>query len=92
MHTDVVTGLGQLEQEEAFDCIFMDPPYDMELEKEVLSVCKDKSFVSENTLFIIEASLSTDFSSLEEMGYTIVKQKKYKTNTHVFIKRYKEKN
>lgn len=92
MHTDVVTGLGQLEQEEAFDCIFMDPPYDMELEKEVLSVCKDKSFVSENTLFIIEASLSTDFSYLEEMGYTIVKQKKYKTNTHVFIKRYKEKN
>ena len=89
---DALQALRSLEGHQAFDCIFMDPPYDMELEKEVLSVCKDKSFVSENTLFIIEASLSTDFSYLEEMGYTIVKQKKYKTNTHVFIKRYKEKN
>lgn len=89
---DALQALRSLEGRQVFDCIFMDPPYDMELEKEVLSVCKDKSFVSENTLFIIEASLSTDFSYLEEMGYTIVKQKKYKTNTHVFIKRYKEKN
>lgn len=91
MHTDVLTGLMQLEGEEPFDCIFMDPPYDMELEKQVLSACRDKSFVSEHTLFIIEASLHTDFTYLEEMGYILVKQKKYKTNTHVFARRYKEK-
>ena len=36
-------------------------------------------------MIIVEASLATDFSYLEELGFLMIKQKKYKTNMHVFI-------
>lgn len=86
MTTDVMSALRQLEKEEVFDCIFMDPPYDKELEKQVLIACTDVPFVSEDTLFVIEASLDTSFSYLEAFGYELVKDKRYKTNRHVFVR------
>ena len=85
MHTDVVTGLGQLEQEEAFDCIFMDPPYDCLLEKQVLASLKDSGLLRDDTVVIVEASKGTDFSYLKEMGYAVLKEKEYKTNKHIFV-------
>ena len=36
---------------------------------------------------VVEASNDTDFDYLTELGYEIVKEKIYKTNKHVFIKR-----
>lgn len=88
--SDVLVGISQLEREgKAFDIIFMDPPYNCELEKEVLHRLKDSSLVYEDTLIIFEASLDTDISYLDGMGYTIDKVKKYKTNMHVFL--YPEK-
>ena len=38
-------------------------------------------------LIVVEASNDTDFDYLTELGYEIVKEKIYKTNKHVFIKR-----
>ena len=88
--SDVLVGISQLEREgKAFDIIFMDPPYNCELEKEVLHRLKDSLLVYEDTLIIFEASLDTDISYLDGMGYTIDKIKKYKTNMHVFL--YPEK-
>lgn len=73
---------------ERCDFIFMDPPYDHQLEKDVLQILSDKSkVVDEETTIIIEASLETDFSYVRDMGFEIIKQKRYKTNQHVFIKR-----
>lgn len=69
--------------------IFMDPPYDRGLEKEVLSRLKASPLVTEETLLIVEASLETDFSYLEEFGYEVVKRKEYKTNVHMFLQRTK---
>lgn len=86
MTTEVMSALRQLEKEDIFDCIFMDPPYDKELEKQVLIACKDAPFVSEDTLFIVEASLDTSFDYLDELGYELVKDKRYKTNRHVFVR------
>ena len=63
----------------------MDPPYDKELEKQVLDICKDAPFVNKDTLFVIEASLDTSFDYLEEMGFELIKDKRYKTNRHVFV-------
>lgn len=83
--------LNQLEGEPPFDCIFMDPPYDQGLEQEVLSYCRDASFVDLDTLFIIEASLQTKFDYLSDLGYDMIKEKKYKTNQHVFVQKSKEK-
>ena len=68
------------------DMIFMDPPYEKGLEADLLSVLKNQDYVTEDTLFIIEADIKTDFSFAEGLGYEIVREKLYKTNKHVFLK------
>lgn len=73
--------------EKEVDIVFMDPPYDQEWEKKVLDGLKDVKYVTDNTIIIIEASLNTDFSYVEEFGFTLFKQKRYKTNQHVFLRR-----
>lgn len=87
MQTDVAAALSRLEGGGAFDIIFMDPPYRLELEREALAVLSDSSLAGEQTQIIVEASLETDFSYLEEMDFEIEKYKKYKTNAHVFIRK-----
>ena len=69
------------------DIIFMDPPYDHLLEKKVLEILKDASYIDEDTLIIIEASLQTDFSYVSEYGFEVIKDKRYKTNKHLFLKK-----
>jgi 16S rRNA (guanine966-N2)-methyltransferase len=71
--------------EKHIDVVFMDPPYNQEHEKRVLQVLKNMKYVDEDTLIIVEASLDTDFSYLDDMGYSLKREKKYKTNKHVFI-------
>jgi 16S rRNA (guanine966-N2)-methyltransferase len=71
--------------EKHIDVIFMDPPYNQEHEKRVLQILKNMKYVDEDTLIIVEASLDTDFSYLADMGYNLKREKKYKTNKHVFI-------
>jgi len=68
-----------------FDCIFMDPPYNHELEKKTLEALAGSDMVHEDTIIIVEASLETDFSYLEELGFELEKEKRYKTNKHVII-------
>jgi len=68
------------------DIIFMDPPYDKGLEAELLSVLKTMDYVDEDTLFVIEARLNTNFDYLNEYGYDIVREKIYKTNKHIFAR------
>ena len=65
----------------------MDPPYRQGLEEQVLAVLKDASYVNEDTLIIVEASLDTDFSYLENYGFISLREKRYKTNMHVFIRK-----
>lgn len=85
MQADVLHTLHRLDGKYQFDYIFMDPPYDHFLEKEVLDRIKDIDILSEDGLIIIEASLETNFDYLESMGYRLVKEKKYKTNKHIFV-------
>ena len=84
---EALTALRLLEGEDPFDCVFMDPPYGKGLEEQVLAVLKDASYVSDETLIIVEASLDTYFSYLESYGFATVREKKYKTNMHVFIRK-----
>lgn len=78
---------GLASREKVFDIIFMDPPYNHEYEKQVLSILKDSSLADEYTLIIVEASLNTNPDYLSELGYELVREKKYKTNKHIFIKK-----
>lgn len=87
MCMDVFAALRRMEAKEQFDIVFMDPPYGKLLEKQVLEYFKDSDIITKETLIIVEASLETDFSYLEEFGYELRKVKKYKTNVHAFIQR-----
>lgn len=85
---DVIEAIKRLDVlGEPFDFIFMDPPYNNMYEKNVLEALKDTKLVDEYTTIIVEASLETDFSYLEEMGYSVYKRKEYKTNVHMFIEK-----
>lgn len=83
---DVCSALGSL-RENAVDIVFMDPPYGQDIEKNVLAVLKEQPYVTVDTVMIVEASLNTDFSWLEEAGFHLEKEKCYKTNKHVFIRK-----
>lgn len=69
------------------DIIFMDPPYGQQYDKKVMEIIKEASYVTEDTVIVIEASLDTDFDYVTELGFTVTKEKLYKTNKHVFMKR-----
>lgn len=74
-------------EKKSFDIIFMDPPYDGELEKRVLTLLADSVLLAEDTLIIVEASLKTDFSYLDSLGLEIFREKRYKNNQHLFIQK-----
>ena len=85
---DVMAAISWLEDRGVvFDIIFMDPPYDKELEKDVLYRLDESSICNEDTLVVVEASLATDFSYVESAGFTILKEKCYKSNKHVILER-----
>ena len=70
-----------------FDIIFMDPPYGLGLEYEVLEHLKTSSILTEDTLIIVEESLDTDPYEMEKYGFQVTRVKEYKSNQHVFLKR-----
>ncbi len=84
---DVLYALKLLENRKTFDYIFMDPPYDKLLEKSVLEYLSSSNLLSEDGIIIVEASLKTDFSYVEDLGFTMIKVKEYKTNKHIFLEK-----
>lgn len=83
--------LKKLEKKAVCDIVFMDPPYNKEIEKEVLIFLSKSDLINENSLIIVEASLETDMSYANDLGFEIAKEKEYKTNKHVFLN-YVEKD
>jgi len=86
INADVCSAIDRITDE--VDIIFMDPPYDSGLDTEVLRLLSNASCVTEDTLIIVEATLQRDVKEFEDCGYIVSKEKKYKTNKHVFL--YKE--
>ena len=72
-----------------FDIIFMDPPYNHEYEKEVLTCLADSSLIDDYSIIIVEASNETSFDYLDKLGFEAYKIKRYKNNMHVFIRKIK---
>ena len=84
---DALTALSVLEGEkQAYDFIFMDPPYNHEHEKRVLEKLSGSVLVNDETWIIVEASNQTDLSYVPDLGFEIFKEKIYKNNKHVFIR------
>ena len=86
MAQDVFMALKALETKgKAFDIIFMDPPYNNELERRVLERLSGSPLVGSDTWIIAEASNETDFSYLPSLNFELDREKIYKNNKHVFI-------
>ncbi len=75
------------DQNYSFDIVFMDPPYNKGFEKNVLELLTKSVIINNNTIIIVEASLDTNFDYLDSLGFVLYKEKKYKTNKHLFIKK-----
>lgn len=83
---DVIAAIKSLESNgEVFDIVFMDPPYNKELEKSVLEVLSSSSLINNDSIIIVESSNETDLSYIGNLGMHIYKEKVYKTNKHTFI-------
>ncbi len=88
LNCDIFDALKRIESQKwAFDFIFMDPPYNHLWEKEVLTYLANSSLADEDTVIIVEASKETECGYLSELGYTLEKEKIYKTNKHLFIRK-----
>lgn len=90
LRQDAVSALSGIHEKQA-DVIFMDPPYGMDYERQVLAALQHMPYVAEDTLVVIEAALDTDFSYLPQLGYRIKKEKCYKTNKHIFLTKSEER-
>ena len=85
MASDVMTALCKLNGSKQFDYIFMDPPYNLELERKVLEYLAESDVLAEDGVIIVEASKETEFDYIESLGFSLIKTKEYKTNKHVFL-------
>ena len=86
INSDACSAVDRISQEA--DIIFMDPPYESGLDISVLRLLRKASCVTEDTLIIVETSVNRELKEFEECGFIVSKEKKYKTNKHVFL--YKE--
>lgn len=82
---EALPALRFLEGKYSFDYIFMDPPYGSNREQDVLAYLADSALTGEEGTVIVEAAVGTDFTYAEEYGFTITREKRYKTNKHVFL-------
>ena len=74
-----------LQINEKADIIFMDPPYSLGIEFDIMQLIKKSHCLKESTLIIIEAEKERDLSDICKLGYKMIKEKIYKTNKHVFF-------
>lgn len=82
---EVLSALRSLEGTDTFDCIFMDPPYRSGMEQEVLAYLASSGLLADHGVLVIEAALDTDVSYVEDLGFVVTREKKYKTNKHIFV-------
>lgn len=83
--SDVISSLDRIDNSRTYDYVFMDPPYNKNLEHMALMKLKDKPYINDNTIIIVEADLNTDFTDIDNTGFHIIREKTYKTNKHVFL-------
>ncbi|MCI8860251.1 MAG: 16S rRNA (guanine(966)-N(2))-methyltransferase RsmD [Lachnospiraceae bacterium] len=83
--SDAVSVIRQLDGREAFDVVFMDPPYGKNLEADVLKQLASSSLLSSDSMIVVETSLDTDLSYAQQWGFEITKEKVYKNNRHMFL-------
>ena len=85
---DASLSLENLSREnETYGIVFMDPPYDKGLYRPVFERLVKSNLIDGNTKIILEVGLKDDAEGIEDLGFEIVKIKKYKSNKHIFFKK-----
>nr|WP_315103862.1 16S rRNA (guanine(966)-N(2))-methyltransferase RsmD [uncultured Catonella sp.] len=85
---EVLSGIRALELEKKkFDIVFVDPPYNQGLEQGILNSLMTSQILDEDVIIIVEANKNTDFYYIDELGLKIVKDKLYKNNRHLFLRK-----
>ena len=69
------------------DIIFIDPPFKLHLEKDVIPLLDSLKLIGEDTIIVVECDYDSEFEFLDELNLEIFKIKEYKTNKHVFIQK-----
>ena len=86
LKSDVLVGLKNVKEKEV-DLIFIDPPYESGLYERTFELLSRLPYVTEYTMLIAECNIDMDLSVFEDWGFEIIKEKRYKTNQHVFLKK-----
>ena len=89
---DALGALRVMEEDGPFDLIFLDPPYGRGLEREVLAYLENSALADEDTTIILETDLKEDTGWISGYGFSVRREKRYKTNRHLFIERMRETN
>lgn len=85
--TTALSAVSMLAGRRRFHIVFMDPPYGKGLELEVLKHPDFPRILEDKALVIIEADLDTHLSEEDRKGFTLLKEKVYKTNKHIFLEK-----
>ena len=86
LRRDAVAGLRYIHEKEV-DLVYLDPPYRSDLARRILLALDAQPYVTEDTCIIVETDHQSDFSFLEETGFVIYREKDYRGNRHLFIRR-----
>ena len=73
-------------QQETFDIIYADPPYERGFEPKILEWLSDAKIMNPDTILILETSLDTPVDYVDTEQFEIVRIKEYKNNQHVFLR------
>ena len=72
---------------EKTDIIFMDPPFALHAESDIIPIILQNNLLAEDGIIVVECDENADFGFLKNLGLEIFKEKQYKSCKHVFINR-----
>lgn len=75
------------EKGSAYDVIFMDPPYGKGLEEAAAERIAALDLLADDGMLVIECSADTDLGFLGSMGFSVVKERRFKTTRFAFIEK-----
>ncbi len=87
---DFLAALKALTEKERFDLVFLDPPYGKGLAACALSALSESDLCEDEALVIVEESMDFHPEELASDGFEIVREKKYKNNQHIFLRRRRQ--
>lgn len=83
-YSKALTMLG--DRKEKFDFIYIDPPYDHDMEQDVIELIGQLELLVEDGVIVCESSLKTDMDFVEEEGtFEVYKTKEFKSCKFTFI-------